>query len=498
MYLQRLLASAAILALLGCEKSTSIDIPEPVIPDKPVPELFVESSAIRLGLDVPIASIQQQLEARIPRSFNGRINDPTDLLTDDYIQWGVQRGAVSLAAGGPDVLIFTIPFSQGSVSLKGIVGVKRRNKGPLGWIEKTLSEPFSETANFAGTVSGSLRPTLQTDWSIDPHLDLSVNLTKAQADLFGKAIRISFRGKVEEAIAPKIREQVIALNNEVRSNPRIREAFADAWNQLHQVVAASTDPPVWLTVKPTSLHISNPVIDDKLVHMRLDAELDTRLYLMKDKPAAADVTELPSLTATPPTETGFRIAVPVAMKLGDFKEIAAKADLPKFDDGNMSVTFEDITVGGDNGRLIIGADVFAKHKSVSHAVKAKLYVVGDPRLDTASMTLSVQNADFSVGTKNVLVKAAEWLLKPVILAEINKRAVFAYSEKREQLVKQANDKLAELKDGLPKGVSTDLKVDTLDITHLVIDDGWLTAVITASGPAQVVVDLGSDLIPSQK
>jgi hypothetical protein len=486
--MKALLALPTALLLAACNNHDTVDIPVPVIPDRPAPELFAGDSDIRVGVDISLASIQQLMQQQVQASYSGQIPDPADALTEDRVEWLVNRGGISLVEGPGGELQFTIPIDSASASLKGRFGVKKRNKGFLGWIENVFSTDFSETVNFAGSINGSLKPRVGSDWTVDPQFNVSVNLSKAETTLFGKALKISFRSKLEEAIGPALKAQVIELNAALRNEPKAKEAFVRAWNDLHQVTAVSSDPPLWLTTSPSKISLADPSISAGFLRLRLDAKLDTRLYFTKTEPKKTQPPPFPTVNDQPTGNTGYQLAVPVALKLSDFQELAASAKLPEYEDGGITVEFGNITVSGDNGRMVLGVDIKARHASIDRGIKTRLYLLGNPRLDPVTMTLSADRLDFSVATKSKLGQAAQWLLKPAILSEASKRAVFSYRDQSQSFAELANARLEELKQKLPMGVSADLKLSSIEISRLLVDDGWLSAVVIALGPAQVMVD----------
>ena len=70
-------------------------------------------------------------------------------------------------------------------------------------------------------------------------------------------------------------------------------------------------------------------------------------------------------------------------------------------------------------------------------------------IDRASNHLLLTELDYSVETKNVLAKAAAWLLKPEICREIERRAVIDVPKSLDQLRNEVNAEVGK-SDRLPR------------------------------------------------
>jgi hypothetical protein len=67
--------------------------------------------------------------------------------------------------------------------------------------------------------------------------------------------------------------------------------------------------------------------------------------------------------------------------------------------------------------------------SVKGTVKGTIYLTGMPSYDSSTRTLSVQNPEYTVETKQVLVRAADWLLHSGMRDRIAERATWPIGDR---------------------------------------------------------------------
>jgi hypothetical protein len=490
--------AASSLMLSGCQlfSQNTFEVPEPNLESGSRPNHFSGTSTVRMEVVVPLSEIASALDQKVPATFSGTEADPTNALTEDSIEWSMQRGAFKVDQGKSGELLFSVPITTASATLHGRLGIRRRNEGILGALEQAGVVTFRETANFQGIISGSLAPAFHENWTLDPHLKLDVRLNKAEARLFSESLKISIRQIVEAKIRPKAAELAADLNRKLRSDDRLRQAVGQGWQRLHNVASVSTDPQAWLVTSPLSIASSDPIVDHGTVKLRLDAAVRTALLLENARPAIPTATKLPLLNARPVGEPNFSLAVPVSIRLSEAKLPGNGKNEPfEVPLGNGSVKVTDLRLNGDNGRLIVSAYIDASHPTVNRAVRGRIYLVGRPELNAASMMISTKDLNYSLETRNVLARTANWILQPFLVNELRKRAVFSFADSRAEFLARANAQIGQARARLPEGLSTNLSVRELNLVGLVVDEGWLTALVTASGPAQFTFDGQAILTP---
>lgn len=462
-----------------------LNIPEPVSDQGVPPRVATTISQVQIEFVLKLAALQEALNQKVPKRFDGVVNDPTDWLSEDTLIWHIDLGSITLSPKD-DTLTFSVGFT-GRASVDGRFGVKRRNRGPLGWFEELFSESVSETADFAGTVHGTLKPVFNLDWTIDPQLIATVNLNRADAQLFGKAIKVSFRSEVEGKVREKVREFVADLNRKIATDQTIRREMEKGWAALHLVTLVYQSPSVWVSLTPVTVSASSPEVTAEDLILRVAASVRAGVQISERRPDSLNV-ELPELSPVSEPGSAFSLAIPVTLELKSFHAVPpSQMNLPdSFETAAGKVHVKKLFLLGDAGVLYLGAEIVAR-TSWLDAVSGTIYLAGKPALDEQGSTLRLEDLKYEIHTSNELLKAADFLLHPSVIAELSKLAVFDIKSSKESLLEIANAEIAKLVAQFPSGIELDFSVKDVGIAELIVDKGWLVAVITADGPAAVRV-----------
>jgi hypothetical protein len=487
---KNLLVLMSVLVIVGASgyfifRPDRLNVPAPFVGQGAPPSVATTTSQVQIEFILKLAALQQALNHKAPKQFNGTTHDPTNWLSEDTLNWHLTLGEISLTPQNGS-LGFSAPFS-GQATIRGKVGVKQRNSGLLGRIESIFNKSTRETAKFGGVLRGTLKPIFRPDWTIDPQLTVAIELNKAEATLFGKAIKVSFRGEVEGNVREKASKFAAALTERMKTDNAIRAEVEKGWTALHLVTPVYQSPPIWVSLTPKTLGASSPEVTADDLILRVAASIHAGVQVSENQPTSSAV-ELPELSAVSDPGGAFLLAIPVALELKSFHAVSPEQlRLPDtFDTPAGKVHVKRLFLLGDAGTLYVGAEITAR-TSWLDSVSGTIYLAGKPVLDEEGNTLRIEDLKYDVRTSNELVKAANFLLHPTIVAELRKLAVFNIKSSKEELMGLANTEIAKLVAELPSGIELDFNVKNVGIAELIVDKGWLVAVATADGPATVRV-----------
>ena len=212
-------------------KANALTIEPPDIETAVSPPVSSKQSSISVSVSSPLKAVETAANNRIPKKIFGLVEDPTDLLTEDTIKWTINLGKLTVAERSEKIAV-SIPIT-GTATLHGRFGVKKKNKGLLGLLEEVAGFTFQETPTFAGVISGTLSPDINSDWAVNANLNAKITLSKAETLLFGKAIKISFRGAIQKEIDKEIKSLTKDLNTYLASDDSLRNEIQHLWESLH-------------------------------------------------------------------------------------------------------------------------------------------------------------------------------------------------------------------------------------------------------------------------
>ena len=115
------------------------------------------------------------------------------------------------------------------------------------------------------------------------------------------------------------------------------------------------------------------------------------------------------------------------------------------------------------------------------------YLAGKPVFRHENMTIGMENLDFSISTKNVLVKTGSWIFKSGLLQKLASNLVFPVGQNLEDARTELN---AYLEKGLAEGYfKIDGSVGRLDVDKLLVAPGSVKAYFQFEGKVKVTMTL---------
>lgn len=121
---------------------------------------------------------------------------------------------------------------------------------------------------------------------------------------------------------------------------------------------------------------------------------------------------------------------------------------------------------------------------VKGSVDGTVYLTGRPTVDTATGTLTINDLDYDVSTRNLLVSTAEWMLNKKITRKLNDAARFELNTYLQKLQASMNTGLNR---NLGKGITTNGSINRITVAEITPQPGYLFVRLFALGNMNVLV-----------
>jgi hypothetical protein len=323
-----------------------------------------------------------------------------------------------------------------------------------------------------GTIGFRINP----DWSITP--DAHVEVTIDQAKLgFLHILSFDVRGKVQDIVNHSAVGPANQALHAVLEKLPIRSQAESAWKQMHLSRRLLESPSIWLNVQPKEVRVSPVTVEGGLVKVAVGVAAATTVYVDKSAPSVPP-TALPGLVIDPNLSNRFLITLPVVASLDELLVKAREAVNGKeFTAEGVSIRVSNAAAEARGAWIVLSFDFSASHGRVR--AKGRLFAVGRLQYDTKSETVSVSELDYDIGTKNVLLKVANWVLKPRVLESASKDAKLKAPPLLAQAKDKANQYFAALK--APAGIKPTLQVDKLILEDVRLSSGEMFLLLRAEG-----------------
>ncbi len=220
--------------------------------------------------------------------------------------------------------------------------------------------------------------------------------------MFGLKIGIT---KLADSILSKRKADIeTAIDKAVHNELRLDRHVRHIWRDMQKPLRISRQPEeLWLIPRPFSVAAA-PVFGNAqriTVPLQIAFRVDTHVGTVG---TALPIERLPRLLRRPKLPGASPLQVLAFIPYADVNRVLTRTlTEQKLDLAGGYVNMKRVTVYGNGRSLIVRTDV-------SGAVNGTLYFRGQPRYDTTTNTLRVQNVDFDVDTKERLFATADWLL----------------------------------------------------------------------------------------
>jgi len=244
----------------------------------------------------------------------------------------------------------------------------------------------------------------------------------------------------------------------------LKKYITQAWMEVQKPIQVNSENDVWIRISPKELYLS-PFTNngDKLnLSIALHAQIES---FIGSKPAANAQFALPQLKYINRPAQQFNLNIGADITFDKISEMAKKELLNKtFKEGKKSITITDLSIFGSEGKAIFVADVIG-------SLKGRIFFSGNMIYNPAKMAVEISEPEFSVKTKNTLVKSANWLLHGVILKKIMPYLTYPVKNDLEKMKTDANSLLSNYQ--VYDGITLQGKLNNIQVTNLSLIPGAL-------------------------
>ncbi len=443
-----------IIGGIACRK---ID-PEP--PAKTVQRGEIQNKISDINL--PLVYQVSDLEELVNEKIKGVIykDERFDNNNKDKVKLNVRRsGKIFVAVMGHDVF-YNVPLSVKTEFKKGILPVVKT--------DFTLRVKF--LSRFTLNKEWKLKSRtsfLALDWIKKPKINIAV-------------ASIGITGIVEKAIRSRISHLTAIIDRYVPERLDVKKEIAKVWTGIQRpILINSREKKVWLKIDPQSISAGKFTGKNRTIYLKLRIYSYLRTLTGTD-PEYEINEELPPLQEETDGVEGFNIFVLAKIKYDDLNDVLEKnLKGREFKIKGRTVKVREAKVYGSEGFLILQIDM-------EGTAKGKVYFRGRPRYDTAAEAFTVDDFDFDLKTKTILVKAANWLLHGDIQEQIHEKLWFPM----ENSIKTLPSLIHRAIEGGKLGEKITLSFEELDVRPetILVSFGDIQALIAARGKAMLQLE----------
>jgi hypothetical protein len=224
-----------------------------------------------------------------------------------------------------------------------------------------------------------------------------------------------------------------AIDAKLRERTAAKERAETVWQKLQEPTALT--PNLWLTLNPAGAQAGSiGAEEERLIQTSVHLVLRPTATL-GSQPVLPSLA-LPSLEVTPSSGEGFHLVVPILAEYSAINRLLEQRlvgnEIPSSVGDPLKIVSARLYGSGANLILELG---------ITGGINGTLYAIGTPVLDTDTNTLRFEQFNFTVETKNVLLKAVNWVGHEDILARLEPETRIDLSEQVGTLRRQLSGAL---------------------------------------------------------
>jgi hypothetical protein len=449
------------LLLMGATCQQRVEAPRPVTPlvaPEPPP-----LSRIDTFIRIPLAELQSQADAVVPRTFRvpayemvleGTAEDP--VVSAGY---EVTRDALTLVhENGRLFLRTTLAYSAQA----------RRHVGPA-YVSGSCGTDGESPRHFRLAVAISARVT--GTWILEPRLALHELTPTDRCEMTFAGVDVTPR--VRAALIAQLETELPALRDRIRAQVDLRNRATEAWNELAAPVAL--DAETFLALHPEAVSVTQPTVEGHFLRVGLglrarpEISVGARPVITPPPlPDAGSTVEAPSITLHVPMRIPYEaiereVRESLRLDSGGIRYPAT---------GRRFVRPTHVTLYGYGASVVVRVELTGTADIV-------LYMTGRPVLDEATQRLTLAELEYTVESRSLLVNMAAYLRADELRDALQERLRFDLRAPLEETRVRLSQALRRRMGAL----ELEGAIDTLRVAAVYIDpeDRTMHAVVNATG-----------------
>jgi len=252
------------------------------------------------------------------------------------------------------------------------------------------------------------------DWRL--HVDL---FYLGASDLLAEEVGIgplSFKPRsIVDGITQPVQKMLSDLvTKKINEQLPLKTQVAKVWQRAYTPILLDSTYKTWLQLSPREVMLSPLYAHNNRIKLSVGINTFADM-VVGPEPVAAPARPLPDLKLVNTFDKTFRIALIADVFYKDLRAVATPLLLNKqFDSDGKSVIIRDFDLSGNGDRLVV--------KLVTEgALDGVVYLTARPAFNPQTRQFSVEDVDFDLQTRSLLLTSADWFLHGTIRSVIQEQ-----------------------------------------------------------------------------
>ncbi|RQW77923.1 MAG: DUF4403 family protein [Geobacter sp.] len=344
-------------------------------------------------------------------------------------------------------------------------------------ISMSLRYTFFQTPAISSKLKFKLNAKVTPDWKINAEI-YYVGLS----DLFADETSIGPLTIKPRTVIEGITQPVQRVISDIISK-KINEAFpvkaqvTKAWNAAQKPVLLDKRYNAWLQITPHEVMLYPLYTQNNAVKLNVGIKSFAEV-VVGPEPAARPPVALPNLKLVSSLDKNFRIALNADLFYRDILNIISPLLLNK-DVGSdgKSIILRDLDVYGNGDKLVIKVQT-------SGSVEGIFYLTGRPGFNPQTNMFSVEDVDFDMSSRSLLLQSANWFLHGTIRNTIQEKLNLDLTQRLEHSRDMAGKAMAQVQ--LRVNIFLKGSLKSMQISDVMVQKDRISIQLSSEGETVVV------------
>ena len=334
-----------------------------------------------------------------------------------------------------------------------------------------------ETVPIANKLKFKLTARVTPDWKIKAEV-FYLGLSEVLAENIGLGFfSVNPRNVVDGITQPVQRVLSDLISTKLNEQFPLKVEVTKVWNSAHKPILIDKNYSAWLNITPQEVLIYPFYAQNGLVRLNVGLKSFAELVVGPEPPARQPL-PLPPLKQANGADRTFRITLNAELFYKDLRSIALPLLLNKeLGSDGKSIILKDLDLYGNGDRMIIKIEA-------TGSIDGIFFLDCRPVFNPKTNVFSVEDVDFDMQTKSLLLRSADWFLHGSIKSKIQEKLNMDLSQRLVQAREMADKALANLK--LADNVYLNGKVKTMKLSDVMGQKDKMLIQIDAEGETSIV------------
>jgi hypothetical protein len=344
-------------------------------------------------------------------------------------------------------------------------------------ISMSLSYGMFETPAIAAKLKFKVSAKVTPDWKIKADIHYTGLSDPLVDEIKVGLITIKPRSIVEGATQPVQKILSDLISSKLNEKFPLKAQVAKVWTAAQKPVLLNKNYNAWLRIVPKEVLLYPLYAQNNQVRISVGLTSYADLIIGPEPPTGKTV-PLPALKHATGSEKSFRILLHTDLFYRDILNIASPLLLNKeLGNGGKSVILKDMDLYGNGDRLIIKVETTGSLDGI-------IYLTCKPVFNPQTNVFSVEDVDFDLQTRSLLMQSADWLLHSTIRSSIQEKLNLNLSQRLAQVRDMASKSLTRAK--MAENVYLVGSVNSLQLNEVMVQKDKLSIQVFTEGETAIV------------